>query len=127
MGKYTLTVTSSEDAVYKQNARALIVYLHCEPIADHSDSEAFQAAFLTRFRLKDASGRKYVGAPLPASAVRYMRPGSTLQGGTFDSVAPEEWGVLFPVPQESARFMLHVSNPNRQNGQPAEAAVDLGR
>ncbi len=99
MGKYTPAATNSEDAAYERNARTLIVYLRCEPIADQSQGEAF----LKRFRLRDGFGGKYAGIPLPASVVRYMRLRSALQQGMFDySFAPEEWGVWSPVPEGSA-------------------------
>jgi hypothetical protein len=143
LGPYSVSFNYAEirDA---SSRRALVVHFHCEQVASLNGRDRFQQRFFTAFKVKDSSGKSYRGVPFLEQEFRH------LQGNTLFSMEPRdermsardwafedeslrggpnvrEWVAVFAVPVDAQGFQLYVRNPDRREGQPGEAVIDLGR
>lgn len=143
LGPYSVSFSHAE--IRDENSRrALVVHFHCEQVASLKDMNGFQKSFFTAFRVKDAAGKSHQGFPILAQAFQGLRGNSmrslelrdeqltareyemevdSLRGGPN----VRDWVAVFAVPADAQGFRLYVRNPDRREGQPGEAVIDLGR
>jgi hypothetical protein len=143
MGSWVFTISDAESVSpstfrglpYAEQAngkQVLVVHLNVQGV-ERSDLGRLQLT-LMGFRVVDRGGKRY-GPPTPFPAKLWnmmqslnvgMMPRDLESQMSLDPV-PEDWVVLFMIPEEASDLSLHMSNPRPHDKQPEAALVPLGR